>query len=80
MPERGVCPQYALGRDAIAGLAEVHRNYSSEEVFDLVAVRVCRDPAGPAYGHASEDKSRELEEGDEVEVSREEADYVLLET
>ena len=79
MPERGVRPQHALRRDALARLAHVHRDGGAEEVLDLVAVGVRGDPAGAADGHAAEDEGGEVEEGDAVEVGGEEADHVLLE-
>ena len=79
MSECGVCPQYTLGCNAFSCLAHVHRNGGAEEVLDLVAVRIRRNPAGASQGSTSENEGREVDESDIVEVGGEEPGHVLLE-
>ena len=79
MPQSGVGPQDALGRDALAGLAEVHRDRAPEEVLELVAVRVGGDPRGGRGGQgAVEHDAGEVDERDVVQAGGVEPRDVVL--
>lgn len=79
MPQRGVCPEDALRRDAVSRLAHVHSYCAAEEVLDLVGVGVRGYPARASDGHATQDEGGEVEERDAGEVRGEEAYDILLE-
>lgn len=75
----GVGPQHALGGDTFSRLTELHADDRAEKVFDVFAVGVVGDPAWTADGDAAHDEGGEVDEGDAVEVGREETGNVLLE-
>lgn len=79
VPQRGVCPEHALRRDAVSGLAHVHGYCAAEEVLDFVRVGVRCYPARASDGHAAQDEGREVEERDAGEVRGEEPYDILLE-
>ncbi len=79
MPQRGVCPEHTLRRDAVSRLPQVHGYCTAEEVLDFVGVGVRCNPAWASDGHTAQDECREVEERDAGEVRGEEAYDVLLE-
>lgn len=79
VPQRGVCPEHALRRNAISSLAHVHGYCAAEKVLDFVGVGVRCYPARASDGHAAQDEGGEVEERDAREVRGEEAYNILLE-
>ena len=68
MPQGGICPEHALGCDAVASLAHIHGKCPAKEVLDFIAFRVRSNPAWPADSGAANDKSREVLKGNIIEV------------
>lgn len=74
-----VRPQHALGGDTFSRLTKLHADDGAEKVFDVFAVCVVGDPAWTADGDTAHDECGKMNEGDAVEVGREETGNVLFE-
>ena len=59
--ERSICPEHALGRDALSRLTEVHGDHTAQEVLDLVAVRIRGDPTRSSNCNTAEHEGWEME-------------------
>lgn len=78
VPQGRVRPEYALSSYALAGLAHIHADGSTEKVFDVFAVVVVHEPAGSIEGYAAHGKGGEVDESDAVEPGGEEAGDVMF--
>jgi len=78
LAQGSVGPQDTLGGDSLAGLPHVHAEQRAEEILDLVAVVVPRQPARAAERQAAHGEGGELDEGEGVEMGREQPGDVVV--